>query len=132
MDYVIDTSVLIEIENDNKQIIEKLISEIKDYESSTFYITYFCFCEFYYGHIKKNIKNKKRIIKELNKYNLLNTTMNSGILFCEIMNELRQKGRPIPVFDILSSSVAIDNNLCLITLDKHFKEIPQLKAIVLE
>ncbi|MBU0627993.1 MAG: type II toxin-antitoxin system VapC family toxin [Nanoarchaeota archaeon] len=130
MDYIIDTSILIEIDNDNEKIISK-IDEMAD-DSSDLFITYFGFCEYFYGHIKKNEKNKAKVIERLGKYKFLDTSKDSAIIFCNMKRELKEKGSEIPVFDLLSSSIAVSNNMAMITADEHFNRIPGLRKIVLE
>ena len=130
MDYILDTSILIEIENDNKEIISKIAKQTD--KSSNLFITYFGFCEYFYGHTKKNKKNKEKILERLEKYSLINTSKDSAIIFCETKNELIEKGNEIPVFDLLSASIAIDKEMTLITLDSHFKRLPRLKTIIID
>ena len=42
-------------------------------------------------------------------------------------NKLLDKGKPIPENDIWIASVAMQNNLILVTRDGHFAEIEDLK-----
>lgn len=132
MEYILDTSILIEIENNNKKVLSDIVEKIGDIESLNFYITYFGFCEYFYGHIKKNKKNKQTILERLNGYKLLNTSKESAIIFCITQNDLKESGKEIPIFDSLSSSIAIANNMFMITADENFKRIPGLKTIMIE
>lgn len=128
---IIDTSVLIEIENKNVDILKQL-NNLKESPKSDLSITFFTFCEFYTGIMRRNKKNKELALQTLNNYKLLNTTMWSGIIFCEIIDLLKKNGDSIPIFDALIASIAIENNLVLVTLDSHFKKIPNLKVILLK
>jgi len=40
---------------------------------------------------------------------------------------LKQKGLTLPHSDIFIASVAIEHNLSIFTLDKHFEQIPEVK-----
>ncbi len=130
MSFILDTSILIEVENDNQEIIDK-ITQLKDAPQSELYITIFNFTEFYYGVMNKNDKNKSLAKERLSKYHLLNTTRRTAEIFCEIWHELTKKGKIIPQFDLFISAFAIEHSFTLITLDGHFKEVPGLKTIIL-
>ena len=40
-----------------------------------------------------------------------------------------KKSNPIPTNDVWIASIALQNNFTLITNDKHFKDVPNLKMI---
>jgi predicted nucleic acid-binding protein len=130
MTYVLDTSVLIEVENENKEIIEK-INALKDRPAAELSLTIFTFCEFYYGVINKSEKNKEKVLVRLNYYTLLNTTQQAGIIFCDLLSHLARKGQPIPDFDLFIAAIAIASGATLITRARHFKDIPGLKVELL-
>ncbi len=48
------------------------------------------------------------------------TWINAGRLACS----LRRKGLTLPLTDIAIATVAIEHNLSVFTLDKHFEQIP--------
>ena len=128
MSFVLDTSILIEIENNNKEIIQKIEQLCPP---SNIFITFFSYCEFYFGIIEKSEKNKSKALERLSEYKLINTTEKSAITFCEILHDLKKRGEMIPEFDILIASLVIDNNLTLITSDNDFKKIKELRSIIL-
>jgi len=131
MDFLLDTSVLIEVENNNKKVIDEITNLIADYDSN-FFISFFTFCEFYSGSINKSDKNKEKTVQMLDDYGLLNTSKKIALLSCEIKNKLKKSGRTIPEFDIFIGAMAIENRLPIITLDRHFKLISDLNAIVID
>ena len=45
----------------------------------------------------------------------------------ELSASLKQKGLNLPLSDILIAAVAIEHNLAVFTLDKHFAQIPGVK-----
>jgi tRNA(fMet)-specific endonuclease VapC len=47
-------------------------------------------------------------------------------IYGRIRNQLRTKGRPIPVNDTWIAAVALQHNLTLLTRDEHFKEVDNL------
>lgn len=130
MKYIIDTSILIEIENNNQKIIEE-INTLKKAPLSEISITLFSFCEFYYGAMEKNAKNKEIVKERLQQYRIITPTIETGIKFCEMMYALEKKGKKIAEFDAFIAAQAIENDSILITADKGFTTIPELKSILL-
>ncbi len=130
MSYLLDTSVLIEIENDNPVIISQ-INALKDAPYAELAIPIFTFCEFYYGAINKSDKNRGKVLERLSLYRLINTSQRSGIIFCDLVHYLKNKGKPLPHFDVFIAAVAIEQGLTLIAMDEHFKELPHLKTVLL-
>lgn len=45
----------------------------------------------------------------------------------ELSASLKRKGLNLPLSDIFIASIAIENNLSIFTLDKHFEKIPGVK-----
>ncbi len=130
MSFLLDTDVLIEIENKNEDIILKVNSlRMAPYEE--FYISIFTYTEYYFGARKKSEINKEKVRQRLQVYNLLNTSRHLAEIFCDILHTLLEKGKPIPQFDIFIAACAIEHGLTLITKDHHFKQIERLKCIIL-
>lgn len=129
MSFLIDTSVLIEIEKKNNLVLSKLedLELVKDY----FYITSPSYTEFCFGFLKISREKLNAEIDRLEKYKLLNTSKNSSKLLAEIKYYLSRKGIMIPIFDLIIASIALDSKMPLITLDEHFKRIPDLNVILI-
>jgi predicted nucleic acid-binding protein len=49
--------------------------------------------------------------------------------YSSCLNQLRERGTPIPTNDIWIAAVALRNGLALYTLDKHFKKIQGLLLV---
>lgn len=130
MKYVIDTSILIEIENGNQEIINA-ISELKRTPFSELYITIFTFCEYYYGAMEKSKENKEKVKQRLLQYEILNTSVESASHFCELFSLLKKKGKSLPQFDTFIAAIAIEHQGILITGDSDFAQISALKSIIL-
>jgi tRNA(fMet)-specific endonuclease VapC len=85
--------------------------------------------ELYYGalystKVQKNISDINKLTAQ---YNVLLVDETVAAVYGSIKAELRKKGKPIPENDIWIAAIAIQNNLILITRDKHFKEIERIK-----
>ncbi len=129
LSFIIDTNVLIEIEEGN----EDAISEIKRLNlNGDLYITSPTFSEFYFGLLRLP-KQKLEIEKHrLDKYNILNTTTESSVILAELKKHTENTGNVIPTFDLFIASIAVSSGLPFITFDGHFKNIPNLKLIMLK
>ena len=129
MSIVIDTSVLIEIEKNNNEILSKLdnLESIKE----EVYITSPTYAEFYLGLLKLSKEKSEKGKQRLDKYKLLNTTKNSSKMLAEIKHKISKDGTPIPIFDLFIASIAMDSGMPLITLDNHFKKIQNLNVIII-
>ena len=129
MSFIIDTSILIEIEKDNKLISSRLeqLESIK----GNICITSPTYSEFYLGLLKLPKEKLEKGKERLDKYKLLNTTKNSSRLLAEMKHDVSKAGTMIPIFDLLIASIAMDNQMPLVTLDEHFKKISILNSILL-
>ena len=130
MNYVIDTNVLIEIENGNKETLKSVL-EIVDPSKATLYLSLITLSEFYFGLRNKSVANQNKAYKKLQKYYLLTPNGTTAILFSTLLAQLEKKGKNIPRFDLLIGSQAIENKMTLITMDSHFKQIPNLKLALI-
>lgn len=129
MKYIIDTSILIEIENGNEKIIQK-INDCKKTPFAELCITIFTFCEFYYGAMEKNQANKEKIKQRLMQYKILNTSVETGSRFCELFSTLKKKGKSLPQFDTFIAAIALEHDGLLLTADTDFEHVPILKTIL--
>jgi predicted nucleic acid-binding protein len=128
--FVLDTNLLIEIEKGNEKIISLIQGLISKYPCKPV-ITAPTYSEFMYGYLQSS--NKEEKAKEfLEAYDLLQTTKNSSLLFAKLKYNLMKKGKAIPLFDILVASIVMDRNATLLTMDTHFKNIEELRTMIIE
>lgn len=117
---ILDTSILIEIQRGNQQIINKV------YESdwSDLYITPIVIAEFYRG--SRNKAEFFKCKKLINKFQVLALDQNVAIVFAELFEKYSLSHRPaIP--DMLIAATAIHNKASLYTLNiKDFTFIEDL------
>jgi len=119
---LVDTCIWIEYFKNNTKIV-KVVDELMN--EDTLYTTGVVIAELLYG------------LKTTQEQNLLNQCIdavkilddrtedwkNSGLLG----NALRKKGITIPLTDLLVSAIAVREDVCVFTWDKHFSQIPNLK-----
>jgi len=124
MNLLIDTNILIEIENGNKKIID----ELEKIKFNKLYISSLTISEFVDGSLKCSTAEQEKTLNALKKYPVLNTTLSSSILLAHFSHVLTKKGRKIPLYDLVIASIAVDNDAILLTMDNHFKRIPGLEV----
>lgn len=130
MSLVFDTSILIAIERRDKETINKL-KNLYDSHPSSPQLTFISFFEYLIGlKIRKNKFFQTNLIF-LKKFNVLHTTISSAEILSDLKIKYDQKGVALSLADLLSASIVIDNSLILVTKDKDFEKIEELKKIIL-
>lgn len=130
MSLVFDTSILIAIERGDKEIINKLEELYKSYQSSP-QLTFVSFFEYLIGLKIRKTKSFQTNLIFLKKFNVLHTTISSAEILSDLKIKYDKKGITLSLSDLLSASIVIDNSLILVTKDKDFENIEELKKIIL-
>ena len=130
MTVVLDSNILVELERGNPELIRK-IKEISRLHKEKPYVTSLSIGEIMCGALKQNINKQLKILERFKNFNIVNTSFSSGILLANFKHILNKKGRKIPIIDLIIASIAIDNDLTIVTMDNHFKRIPGLDVIYL-
>lgn len=130
MSLVFDTSILIAIEGGDKETINKLENLYKSYLSSP-QLTFISFFEYLIGLKIRKSKSFQTNLIFLKKFNVLHTTDSSAEILSDLKIKYDKKGIALSLADLLSASIVIDNNLVLVTKDKDFEKIEELKKIIL-
>ncbi len=126
---VFDTSILIELERKNNQIINKLKELVKIYPAPA-QISFMSYFEFYDGLIEKNIKNKNKSLEFINKFEVIQTTKRTAEILSDLKQRCTKQGISLPLADLLIASQAIEKNFILITRDSDFNKIEELNKII--
>ncbi|MBI5072846.1 type II toxin-antitoxin system VapC family toxin [Candidatus Woesearchaeota archaeon] len=126
---VLDTNILIDIEKNNLAIKDQLKKYILLGAPAITALTY---AEFLYGYLSKQKDAVEQALKTLDLYRTLHTTKKSCRLIAELQYELEKKGTPLPLADIVTAAIVLENNATLITRDRDFKRIERLNAVYLE
>ena len=130
MTLVLDTSILIDIERKEKKTIEKL-RMLAATNPAPAKITFMTQCEFLLGIKEKSPKNKDFAIVFLNKFTVLQTTKTTANILSELKYSYDKKGVRLSLADSIIASLVIENNSTLVTKDKDFEKIEELKKIIL-
>ncbi|MBI4215695.1 MAG: PIN domain-containing protein, partial [Parcubacteria group bacterium] len=133
---ILDTSFWIEIWKPPHQLSPKLKSQCdKVMEIFKDSLSYPCvngiiLAELLRG-LSKTKKNQQRIAFLL-QLRYLDIPKQTYIKAAALAQSLDQKGEKLSLPDCLIAAVTIENNLTLITKDRHFKRFPNLDLILLE
>ncbi|MBW2968580.1 PIN domain-containing protein [Candidatus Woesearchaeota archaeon] len=128
MAIVLDTSVLVALEKDNKDIISKL-RKISEFHKTRPFVASISLAEIMCGALNQNIKKQIKVIENFKDYHILNSSFSSSMILANFSHVLNKKGKRIPITDLIIASIAIDNDLNLVTLDNHFNRIPGLNVL---
>ena len=128
--YLLDTNIISYLQKGNPQIIQK----IKSLDSSQLSISSITVSELFFGAINNPSQNRGKV--QLNYYTeLIDKTevysfdTKSSIIFATLKTGLWTTGSIIEDTDLQIASIAIANDLTLVTNNtKHFKNIPNLKT----
>jgi len=130
MTLALDTNILIGIEKQKKEIIESLENIIKN-DQVPACIPFIVYFEFIQGFRVKSQKNAEKSKSFIEKFRCLNTTKETTKILDEIKHKYEKIGKGFTLSDLLIASQCIENNLTLVTTDKQFSEIEELKKIIL-
>jgi len=117
--YLLDTSIIIEIFNGNVKVADR-VNSLKKFAVSTIVLG-----ELYTGinRVVNKAKHQKMLNDFLQLCQVMDVDSNTSKHYGEIMSQLHKKGKPIPTKDVWIAALSIQHKHMLITTDKHFNEI---------
>lgn len=123
--YLLDTNIIIALFADETSVKDKLAV------ADEVFIPSVVVGELFYGaHKSVRVKENIARIDEFASSNIvLKHDIETARVYGEVKNNLRIKGHPIPENDIWIAALAIQHNLTVVSRDKHFSEIDNLKII---
>ncbi len=122
---ILDTSIVIEIERGNKEIIKKL-NGLKVMHPSPPKISFITYFEFIHGLRKKSLKNKEASMNFIKFFEIVQTTKETA----EFLSDLKGKYE-LSLTDLFIASHVIEGRGILVTRDKDFERITEINKIFL-
>lgn len=119
---VIDTSVLISFFRGNSKFADILTTLLKNNKAL---VTGLIIAELLQGI--KNPKEEQKILSVIDAIPVVELTTDLWIKAGQISSSLRRKGISLPLTDVAIAVIALEYNLSILTLDKHFEKIEQVK-----
>ncbi len=77
----------------------------------------------------KSAKERSAVMDALKSLDYLEMTDSLWLSAGELSSTLRKAGKTIPFSDILIAVIALENNLSVVTIDKHFRDVKGLDVI---
>ncbi|MEK6871753.1 MAG: type II toxin-antitoxin system VapC family toxin [Nanoarchaeota archaeon] len=130
MSLAFDTSILIALERNDKYIMKKL-EDLSIQFPLTPQLPFFSYFEFLVGIKLRRPKNQENTILFFNRFKILHTTNNLAKILSELKIKYDQSGVPLSLSDLFIASQVIENQSILVTRDKDFEKIEELKKIIL-
>lgn len=130
MTLAIDTSVIIDIENRKSVTIEKLreLSEAHPAPASVAFISYY---EFIFGLHVKSPKNKEKSIAFIEMFHFLEPTKKTADILSDLRHKYEKQGKKFSLSDLLIAAQVMENSMTLVTSDKKFREIEEIRKIII-
>src|SRR3989344_8901761 len=100
MSLIFDTSVLIDIDNRNTQVLSKL-NELSRVYSGRGQITFMSYFEFIFGLNEKSLKNKEKSLQFINYFECLHTTNSTAEILSNLKHKYEKKGIMFMLSDLL-------------------------------
>lgn len=125
MSLLLDTSFLIRQQRGDPSIKKELESLSKRFPATPS-ITFLNVFEYLLG-IKLWAKRKTEAVSLLENFNIINTTENTPEIMTSLKLKYDKKGSQFSLSDLIIASLAIENNMVLVTSDNDFRDIEELK-----
>ena len=122
IDYLIDTSAVIEYRRKNKKAYEYFD------EADALYLPIIVLGELYYGsyHAQDSQRSLRELKQLLPIFSIIYTSEQTAQIFGQLKSSLRKAGTPIPENDAWIIAFALEHDLPLIGQDVHFELVSQL------
>ena len=123
--FLFDTNIVIALFDSDKEILKNLK------KANHILLPSIVVGELFYGAYNSNLqeKNLKKIIDFCTEVQIISCDYLTATLYGSIKKELKDIGKPIPENDIWISAISIQNNIPLVSRDKHLTYIQNLKLI---
>ena len=120
---ILDTSIIIELERGNRNIIQKM-DELKTKYPAPPKISFITYFEFIYGLRKMSAKNKEKSLAFVGLFEVIQTTKKTAN-FLALLKEKYE----LSLTDLFIASQTIEDKGILITKDKDFEGISEIDKI---
>jgi len=124
MTLVFDSSIIIEIERGNKEIIEKL-KELRKIHPAPPKISFMSYFEFLYGLRKKSPKNKIKSEELLQLFETIQTNNFTASFLVKLKDKYE-----LSLTDLFIASQVMENDYILVTKDRDFERIEEIDKVI--
>lgn len=125
MSVILDTSILIAHQKGDMKVRRKL-EALSEKFPSTPAITFINAFEYLVG-INVLTKKKGEAVRFLENFGLINTTEETSTIMASLKLKYEKLGKMLPLPDLIIASLAIENDMLLVTSDNDFRAVKELK-----
>ena len=130
MTLVLDTSILIDIEHNNKKTID-ILKQLRAEHQDIPHIALINHFEFLIGLKEKKPHNEARGLHFLELFPVLAANKLTSKHLADLKYKYDKKGLLIPLADFLIAAQVIENNMTFVTRDKDYEGIEEMDKIIL-
>jgi len=131
MKFIIDTSILADLEKGETAVSKRLLAVTGDLDLSAYNITFVNLFEFLFGIKLRSPKNQRIALEFIDKFWVLHTTNETSKILANLRFKYDKKGIVLSLADFIIAALAIENDLTLVTRDTDFEKIAELKRIII-
>lgn len=124
MSVILDTSILIAHQKGDARVRRELQVLAKKFPFTPA-ITFISAFEYLVG-IGLLTKKKAQAAQFLGHFSIINTTAKTAEIMASLRVKYEKLGTVVPLPDLIIASLAIENNMVLVTSDKDFKDVKEL------
>jgi tRNA(fMet)-specific endonuclease VapC len=123
---LMDTSAYSAFKNGSEQVLDAIAA------ADRVYMSIFVLGELFFGFEggDRSIEDRRELDEFLRKptVRFVGTTRETAEVFGSVKNDLKRQGTPLPTNDVWVAAHCIELGAVLITLDRHFLQVPGLRT----
>ncbi len=127
---LLDTSVLVALEREDPAVEAKM-KELAKIHPGPAYISFMTFFEFIFGMEGLEKDEKSELIKFVWSFSVLHTTNATAWLLSHLAYKYKKEGNQKSITDLFIASHAAEHNLTLVTRDRDFSDINEIKKVII-
>ena len=126
MSVILDTSIMIGLQRGDQRV-KKEIESLSRIFPATPLITFLNIFEYIVG-ISRLTKRKAQAMELLENFDIVNTTAKTAEVMASLRLKYDKRGMRLSLSDLLIAGLAVENDMVLVTSDKDFGVIKELKV----
>ena len=126
MSVILDTSILIGLQRGDQRV-KKEIESLSRIFPATPLITFLNIFEYIVG-ISRLTKRKAQAMELLENFDIVNTTAKTAEVMASLRLKYDKRGMRLSLSDLLIAGLAVENDMVLVTSDKDFEVIKELRV----
>jgi predicted nucleic acid-binding protein len=130
MTLILDSSVLFELEKENRQLLEKLENLSKSHKGAL-HVSFMSLVEFLLGYEALSFEKKAKAKEFIWSFSVIHTTNSTASLLSALKYKYTKLGKQKSITDLFIASHALEHDLTLVTMDKDFADMPEIKKVIL-